>query len=237
MEKLLANLLRFPLSLVPPETEVRILRGPLRGKRWVAGAGTNACWLGTYEVSRLRALENVVTQTSVVYDVGANVGIYSMLASSRVGPSGMVYAFEPLPRNLKYLRRHISLNDLQNCMILETAVCNRDGSLPFSAAGFNPHMARLSPDGETLVPCTTLDTCIHGEKRLRPPNIIKIDVEGAEFDVLQGAVRTITEFHPTIFLEMHGPHLHANCRAFLQAKGYEIQEEYGQLSAAWKPAA
>src|SRR5580700_3209935 len=95
---MLAKFLRFPLSLIPPEAEVRILRGPLRGKKWIKGAGPNAYWVGTYEVARLRALANAVSPGTVVYDVGANVGIYSLLASLRAGPSGKVYAFEPLER-------------------------------------------------------------------------------------------------------------------------------------------
>ena len=236
-QKLIRALGRFPLSLVPRDAEVRILRGPLRGKKWIVGAGTNACWLGTYEVARLRALAISATQGAVVYDVGANVGIYSLLASLCVGPSGAVYAFEPLERNLKYLRRHISLNNLQNCILLETAVSSTEGVLPFSAMAWNSSMARLSPDGEILVPSTTLDACIYGERRLRPPNIMKIDVEGAELEVLRGAVRCLAEFHPTIFMEIHGTQLHADCRAFLRGLGYHIEEAYGQLTAAWRPAA
>jgi FkbM family methyltransferase len=210
------------------------LRGPLRGKKWILHAGPNACWVGTYEVARLRTFQNAVTQGAVVYDVGANVGIYSLLASLRAGPSGTVYAFEPLERNLRYLRRHVALNNSQNCVVLEKAVCNREGKLPFSAAAWNPSMARLSPDGEILVPATTLDTCIYGEMGLRPPDIIKIDVEGAEFEVLEGATRAISEFHPTIFLEIHGTQLHADCCAFLLRSGYNVGERYGQLTATWR---
>jgi len=231
---LLTKILRFPLSLIPPEAEVRILRGPLRGKRWIVGAGPNACWVGTYEVARVRAFANAVARGAVVYDVGAHVGIYSLLASLRVGPSGRVYAFEPLDRNLRYLRRHVTLNNLQNCVILEEAVCNREGTLPFSAAAWSSSMAHLSSDGETLVPSTTLDNCIYGEKGFRPPDVVKIDVEGAEFEVLEGASRALSEFHPTIFLEVHGTQLHAECRAYLLTKGYSIEEGYGQLMATWR---
>jgi len=124
----------------------------LRGRKWIAGAGSHACWAGTYEVARLRAFAAATTQGAVVYDVGANVGIYSLLASSRVGPRGMVYAFEPLERNLTYLRRHLILNDVQNCLILETAVCNMEGTRRFSAASWDFSMGRLSPEGEILVP-------------------------------------------------------------------------------------
>ena len=231
---MLGKILRFPLSLIPPEAEVRILRGPLRGKKWIKGAGPNAYWVGTYEVARLRALANAVSPGTVVYDVGANVGIYSLLASLRAGPSGKVYAFEPLERNLLYLRRHLTLNNVGNCVILETAVCNREGTVPFSVASWSSSMAHLSTVGEIWVPSTTLDGCIYGERRLRPPDILKIDVEGAEMEVLEGASKVLTEFHPKIFLEIHGTQLHAKCSASLSAKGYRIEEGYGQLTATWK---
>jgi FkbM family methyltransferase len=229
---LLHRILRWPLSLIPPETEVRILRGPLRGKQWIVGAGPHAYWAGTYEIDRLRALAIATTQGSVVYDVGANVGIYSLLASLQVGPTGMVYAFEPQERNLQYLHRHMKLNHVQNCIIFETAVGNTEATRRFSAASWDFSMGRLSPQGEILVPSTTLDSCIYGEKGLRPPNILKIDVEGAEFEVLEGASRTLTEFHPKVFLEIHGTELHAQCRAFLGAKGYLLEEGYGRITAA-----
>jgi hypothetical protein len=102
---LLGKIVRLPLSLIPPEAEVRILRGPLRQKKWIKGAGPNAYWVGTYEVARIRSFAGATSQGAVVYDVGANVGIYSLVASLRVGVSGRVYAFEPLERNLRYLRR------------------------------------------------------------------------------------------------------------------------------------
>jgi Met-10+ like-protein len=139
------KILRLPLSLIPPEAEVRILRGPLRGKKWIKGAGPNACWVGTYEVDRLRALANAASPGPVVYDVGANVGIYSLLASLRAGLSGKVYAFEPLERNLLYLRRHLTLNKVENCVVLHPRISafqrvgedrrEWDYFQPFSVAG------------------------------------------------------------------------------------------------------
>lgn len=234
----LSRILRWPLSLIPPGSQVRILRGPLRGRKWIVSAGPHACWAGTYEVDRLRAFAAAARQGAIIYDVGANVGIYSLLASSRTGPSGKVYAFEPQKRNVDYLRRHMALNHVQNCFVFETAVSDTEGTLRFSAASQDFSMGRLSVDGEALVPSTTLDNCIYGEKGLRPPNLLKIDVEGAELNVLQGATRALTEFHPTIFLEIHGTQLYWDCRAFLVAKDYRIENEgYGQFTAIWRSAA
>jgi FkbM family methyltransferase len=231
---MLSKILRWPLSLIPADTEVRILRGPIRGMKWIKGAGPNAYWVGTYEAARMREFANTLKQGDVVYDVGANGGIYSLPASFGIGNSGWVYAFEPLERNLRYLRQHLALNHLQNCTVLESAICNKEGTLAFSAADWHPSMTRLSPKGEITVPSTTLDICIYGEMRLRPPNLIKIGVESAEFEVLSGATRGITEFHPAIFLELHGPELHRDCRDFLVAKVYSVEEGYAQLKAKWK---
>jgi FkbM family methyltransferase len=230
----LTRILRLPLSLIPRDAEVHILRGPLRGKKWIVSAASHAHWVGTYEVDILSAFAASITQGTAVYDVGANVGIYSLLASSRTGPSGKVYAFEPLDRNVRYLRRHMTLNHVQNCVILETAVGNTEGTRRFAEASKDFSMGHFSSGGEMLVPSTTLDSCIYGEKGLHPPSVAKIDVEGAELEVLQGASRALSEFHPKIFLEVHGTQLHSDCRAFLAAKGYSIEEEYGHLTATWK---
>ena len=225
------RILRWPLSLIPREAEVPILRGPLRGKKWVVGAGPHACWVGTYEVDRLRAFAAATGAGNAVYDIGANVGIYSLLASSCVGPSGIVYAFEPQERNLQFLRRHMTLNHVENCEIFAAALSNSEGTRRFAAAHWESSMGRLSAEGELVVPSTTLDACIYGEKRLRPPNILKIDVEGGELEVLEGANRVLMEFHPAVFLEVHGTELHAQCRALLAGKGYRLEEAYGRITA------
>jgi FkbM family methyltransferase len=230
----LTKILKLPLSLIPRDAEVPILRGPLRGKKWIVGAASHAYWVGSYEVDTLNAFAASITESATVYDVGANVGIYSLLASSRMGPFGKVYAFEPLERNLRYLRRHLTLNHVQNCEILETAVCDTEGTRRFAQAAQDFSMGHFSSEGDMLVPSTTLDSCIYGEKRLRPPHVVKIDVEGAELEVMQGASRALSVFHPKIFLEIHGTQLHSDCRAFLVAQGYSIEEKYGRLTATWK---
>jgi FkbM family methyltransferase len=233
-QTLLGKILRLPLALIPRESTIRILRGPLRGLKWTVGASSHGCWAGTYEVDSLAAFAAAIAPGASVYDVGANVGIYTLLASRKAGPSGKVYAFEPLERNLRYLHGHVDMNQLQNCVILEVAVSDKEGTQRFSAASWHHCMGRLAAEGESEIPTVTLDGCIYGEKQFRPSNVIKIDVEGAELQVLQGASRALSEYHPSVFLETHGDQLHRDCSKFLAAKGYRLKEEYGRITATWE---
>ena len=233
---LLGKLLRLPLSFIPSDLQLPILRGPLRGQKWIAGAASHACWAGTYETARLAAFAQAVFPGAVVYDVGANVGIYTLLGSLRAGSAGKVYAFEPNPRNLAYLRRHVLINRARNCVIREAAVSHSNGSARFSASDRDSSMGRLAAQGDLLVPCLALDSCIYGPEAIPPPHVMKIDVEGAEWDVLQGAARAIAASHPTIFLEIHGTELHSLCRNFLASLGYSLRESYGQITATFPPS-
>jgi FkbM family methyltransferase len=230
----LGRILRLPLSLIPRESVIPILRGPLRGKKWIAGSSVHGCWAGTYEVDILAAFASAITPGSCVYDIGANVGIFTLLASVTTGPAGKVYAFEPFPRNAHYLRRHIELNQLQNCCVLEVAASDAEGAQRFSTA-CEYSMCRFSPDGDSAVSCVTLDSCIYGGEQLRPPDVVKMDVEGAELLVLRGATRALSEYHPSLFIEIHGVAQHRDCHEFLASKGYRLKDEYCRITATWEP--
>lgn len=97
-------------------------------------------------------------------------------------------------------------------------------------------MGRLAPDGELEIPTVTLDSCVHGERQLRPPDVVKIDVEGAEFLVLRGASQTLSEYHPRLFVEIHGTWQHRECHEFLVAKCYRLEERSGYVTATWEGA-
>ena len=79
----------------------------------------------------------------MVFDIGAHVGFYTLLSSILVGPNGHVYAFEPLPRNLKYLKEHLRINKITNVHVFELAVSNLSGEGQFFE-GPNSSMGRLS---------------------------------------------------------------------------------------------
>ena len=219
LSRAIARAIRLPLRLVPPRAVIRILSGPLRGKRWVAGAATHGCWLGTYERDTQRAFQRLVRPGDVVYDVGANVGFFTLLASHLAGPEGRVYAFEPVARNLALLRRHIELNEITNVEISPVAVAERAGAARFSVAA-SPAMGGLATEGGIEVPTVTLDEIAAAT---RPPSFIKMDIEGGESAALIGARHLLRASRPTILLSTHGYEQNALCVELLKSEGYRIE--------------
>ena len=198
-----------------------ILQGPLRGKRWIAGAHTHGCWLGTYEHEKQKLFSSEIKEGNIVYDIGANAGFYTLLASVLVGSSGHVYAFEPLQRNIHFLHEHLRLNEITNVDVIEAAVSDIAGESYFDDSA-GAAMGHLAPAGNKQVKTVTIDEVIE-EKRLRPPEAIKIDVEGAELLVLSGAEAALKKYRPKVFLSTHGQEVHLKCRHFLNSLGYKIR--------------
>lgn len=221
--KLLGTILRFPLDLIPKNAVVPVLQGELRGMRWIVGASRHVCWLGSYEIQKQTEVANHLKPGDVFYDVGANVGFYTLLASKAVGKQGQVYAFEPFPRNIPYIQQHVTLNKLQNVTVYEMAIADHDGLTHFQQGDNNSHTTgKVSDNGTLAVKVAALDSLVFKEG-LRPPNIIKIDVEGGEYDVLRGAERLLTEKSPIIFLATHGSQIHQQCVELLTKINYKIE--------------
>jgi FkbM family methyltransferase len=214
-----ARLIRLPLRLVPKHRVMRVLSGALRGAKWVAGSATHGCWLGTYERDNQRVFVDLVKPGDVVYDIGANVGFFSLLASRLAGRDGRVYAFEPVPSNLELLSRHVRMNGADNVEVLPVAVAASSGVARFATAE-SAAMGALAKDGDLSVRSVALDDLVN---EIRPPAFLKIDVEGAEGDVLHGARRMLGELHPSILLSTHGYERHELCWSFLKECGYDLQ--------------
>jgi FkbM family methyltransferase len=161
------------------------------------------------------AVAPTIASGMAVLDVGAHVGLFTLTAALRVGPTGRVVAFEPSPQTLVSLRRHISLNGFDDRVeVVPAAVGDAEGEIPFfvhaetqSASIARASLAELRPgDGamaatEIRVPVVTLDgfCAQHGVG----PDRVKIDVEGAELRVLRGALELlhasadfVCEIHP-----------------------------------------
>src|SRR5204862_8148905 len=89
---LLGRLLRAPLAAIPRSAVVPILTGPNRRFRWSVGAGDHGCWLGSYEIEKQLAIWRACRPGATVFDVGANVGFYTLLMARAVGRAGQVVA-------------------------------------------------------------------------------------------------------------------------------------------------
>ncbi|MGB3296355.1 MAG: FkbM family methyltransferase, partial [Phormidesmis sp.] len=193
--------LRMLLRLLPDQTTISILQGPLKGKKWIVGAGQHGCWLGSYEYEKQEMFKESILEGSVVFDIGAHVGFYTLLSSILVGHRGKVFTFEPLPRNLFYLKRHLKLNHVKNVKLIEAAVSDScdfayfddvpDNDLPKS------YLGKLSTQGKLQVKTVSLDELLERGEIVAPTHL-KIDVEGAELLVLKGARKTLVEAHPMI---------------------------------------
>ena len=214
------NAARAVLRLLPKGLVVRVPVGPMRGMRWIPESAPNGAWLGRLERGQIEAFVSRIRGGDAVWDVGANVGLYTIPSARAAGPSGGVYAFEPVPANLAYLRRHVQLNGLENVHIVEAAVAARPGEVRM-APGDSGSEASVRDDGPWVVPAVSLDVW-RATTRTPAPFLIKIDVEGAEAGVLAGASETLRTARPTIFLSLHGPQQQADCRAALESFGYRI---------------
>jgi len=218
----LRRAIRLAISLVlPSDFQMPIWFGPLRGKKWIVGSFINKCWLGIYEFPKQLKFAKCMFEGATVYDVGANVGYYTLLAAHLVGPSGIVIAFEPSLRNLGYLRKHLEINNIHNVVSVRSAVSNRCGETLFMD-GPNHAMGHISDQGTKKVATTTLDHCVIDEG-MPIPDVIKLDIEGAEYLALLGSESMIDLFHPMIFLATHDHNVHLSCCSFLELKGYSLE--------------
>ncbi len=217
----IGKILRLPLKLIPGGMVLPILQGRLREKKWIVGAGEHGYWLGSYELNKRLAFERIVTPGSVVYDIGANVGFFSLLASVLTGTEGQVYAFEPLPRNIHYLRQHIQINKLENIDVIEAAVSDHTGEAYFDL-GASSAMGHLATQGEIKVQMVSLDSLVD-EGRIEAPEVMKVDVEGAEYDVLLGGRNLLETQRPILFLDTHDRKAHHLTISLLEELGYRFE--------------
>ncbi|MFN2303118.1 MAG: FkbM family methyltransferase [Anaerolineales bacterium] len=222
----LGRMLRLPLHLIPKGMVLPILQGRLRGKRWIVGAGEHGYWLGSYEYNKRLAFEREVTPDSIVYDIGANVGYFSLLAAVLVGKGGQVFAFEPLPRNVAFLRKHVALNRLENVTVIEAAVSGHSGEAAFQF-GASDSMGHLGEKGDINVQLISLDDWLT-EGKLASPDFIKIDVEGAEYEVVCGAQKLLKKYRPILFLDTHQREAHHATINLLQTLGYQFERLDGK---------
>ena len=217
----LGRLLRLPLRLVPKNAVVPILSGPNRGLRWRVGAGIHGCWLGSYERAKLRQFVDALAPHSVVYDIGAHAGYYTLAAARR---ARLVLAFEPNPANQAALRFHLARNRLDNVVVQDAAVGRAPGTAQFSEAG-DAYQGRLG-GGALTVKVVALDALIAAGATA--PDLVKMDVEGSELDALDGAAALLAGRSTCWFIALHGPECARGAIARLLEAGYRVRSLEGE---------
>ena len=184
-----------------------------------------AMWEGCYEQAAQEYFQKQLKSGCIVYDVGANFGFYSLLAARQ---GAQVFAFEPDVQIAESLERHARMNSLNTRIeIIRAAVYSFSGSIALDPANCqrghgNAHVGvAVDPSHPTVsVPCTTLDDFAREHVA---PDVVKIDVEGAESEVLRGAERVFAESRPQLLCEVHDPVNASFVEAWLKDKGYDIR--------------
>ena len=182
--------------------------------------------LGIYERSIQTILYNSLFQGSVFYDIGANNGFFSLLGCELTGPSGFTYCFEPHPLIIKMLRVNLEKNEFSNYKIIQQAVSEENASkqLFFSGEGNQPRSSLIETGDNKWVEVKTitLDSFLFNN---RIPDLVKIDVEGAEEKVLKGARNLIRiDPRPAWLVEIHSLALGQAVRQMFTDHGYVVNE-------------
>ena len=169
-------------------------------------------WSGLdgFEPESLRLFLDLCKTSTTVLDVGAHIGLYALLASVD-RPDTTTVAFEPVERNLRYLRGNVARNATRGLTVEPAAVGDRDGTIVL----YIPQTTRLPATASVLenagdeivpteVPIISIDEYVRSSG-LESVDLIKIDVEGAESAVLRGAAQVIRDHRPAIICEiLHG---------------------------------
>ena len=195
---------------------VPIAHGPGKGLL-LAFDETSAVWAsGKTELPVQHALERLLEPGSVFFDIGANVGFFTLLGARLVGSSGKVVAFEPHAENAERLRRNVAFNSFEHVDVVAQAVSDVSGNRLLDArhpakAALLPADQAVSTAGFARVETTSFDDFLEARPDLEP-DVVKIDAEGHEVEIVQGMLATLRRRRLVLVCEMHG-----RDREFVQA--------------------
>lgn len=191
---------------------------------------------GCIEPNEFYFLSQILSPGMTFIDIGANEGLYTLFAAKLVGSEGQVLAFEPSQREFDRLQANLALNQVSNVQPFQLALSNTSGNQQLQIAE-NEHSgqntlgefayAGVACAGVEMVPVRPLDEVLQ-EVGVRYVDVMKMDVEGAEFSVLEGARQTLERDRPLLLLELVEQALHnqgssvAKVLNFLDSLGYKI---------------
>lgn len=171
-----------------------------------------------HEKYTIELFKKILKKGDVVFDIGANIGYYSFLATKLIGENGRIYAFEPDPRNYRFLIKNIKFNKRKNIKFFPIAVGNKIGeslmNLDIDSTESSIIKLRTRENAvlkSIFVPIMTIDAFVR-EHKVKKIDILKIDVEGSESLVIQGMQNTLRRSNSVVmFIEF--------CPRFLQDAG------------------
>ena len=187
-------------------------------------------YFGFKDVARAK-LFDITNKGEVIIDVGANIGGTTLNFAKIVGPRGKVYSFEPDPINYKTIKTNVNLNTFENIVLNNLGLGNVAGSFKiFTVDENNKGMNRIvgnkfSGDDYRGIRVITLDAYFK-ENDIQSVDLIKIDVEGFEFNVLKGAIEVVKKFHPKFFIELDDSNLREQKSSAKELVEYLIENKY-----------
>jgi FkbM family methyltransferase len=214
-----------PASSSGPE----LVQMPGSTKAWVPSRW-EATLSAQHEARVLAMLAKIIKPGATVYDVGANIGLFSLRFARWAGADGHVYCIEANPLCVYFLRANMARHGTRNFDILPVCMLDRSRLTEFTISYGNnllgvaqdsPFSAK--PGHHVHVESDSLDHLI-ASLRLRPPDFIKVDIEGAEGTAVAGMLETIARSRPVLMFELHGRTAAAATLAHLAPAGYRYHE-------------
>jgi FkbM family methyltransferase len=221
---------RLSYRLLPADEKVwaRIEAGPAKGIWMELNPRTSQSYVrGEAELAVQKVLAERIRPGMIFYDLGANIGLFSLLAARLVGASGKVFSFEPDTSVAARLRRNVARNGFENVTVVEAGVWSTSGDMNFVAAdpaspdhGLGRFATGNDAPAGSPAKCIALDDFI---ETAPAPDAIKCDVEGAEVEVFSGAEKLLGTHRPWIVCEIHSPANDGALRSHLSRFGYHLE--------------
>jgi len=217
------------------EKNIAIKSGPLKGYKWNLASRNNAFFIGDHEEDQIKFILDNLDDNGCFYDIGANAGYYSIAASLKLKKENSIFAFEPMPHFVDMVNYHAKLNNVKNIEVFQYALSDKPGEVEFSnieESSGNTYVqdSSLYKKSSNVIKVKTigLDDFLESTPGAKPPTIIKLDAEGAEYDVLKGAKNMLLKYKPLMLLSTHDRHLPGvkkRCLDFLSELGFEYEEQ------------
>jgi FkbM family methyltransferase len=221
---------RLSYRLIPVDQKIwaRIQAGAAEGLWIELNPRTGQNYVrGEVETVVQKILTERLKPGMIFYDLGANIGYFTLLAARLVGEGGKVFSFEPDPENAARLRRNIQRNGFTNVTVVDAGIWSATQKRNFVTAdsaspdhGIGKFDMLDGPDIGTPIPCTSLDDFTVDSPL---PDAIKCDVEGAEIEALRGAEGVLRAKHPWIVCEMHSQANERAAREILRRFDYTLE--------------